>query len=173
MFSSASTAELSSIASNHGRGVASSRGEEGVNQGPFHRGVLELLEAGGLVEGDACWEGFVDDALAFLEEFGGEFFVGSRDVTRRTDGRRSSAVASRGRHYALTGQTLARSLLAVAGCHSSVGVSHTLRGKIAFVHPLGAVLAWCSSILVDTFGLPLATPYTGSSSTEGRRPDDR
>lgn len=100
-------------------------------------------------------------------------FVGGRDVTRRTDGRRASAVASRGRHYALTGEALARSLLAAAGCYSSVGVSHALRGKIAFVHPLGAVLAWCPSILVDTLGLSLATPYTGSSSTEGRRSNDR
>ena len=24
------------------------------------------------MEGDTCWEGLVDDALAFLEEFGGE-----------------------------------------------------------------------------------------------------
>lgn len=100
-------------------------------------------------------------------------FVGGRDVTRRTDGRRSSAVASRGRHDALTRQTLARSLLAIAGCYSSVGVSHTLRGKIAFVHPLGAVLAWCSAVLVDTLGLALATPNTGSSSAEGRGPNDR
>lgn len=100
-------------------------------------------------------------------------FVGSRDVTRRTDGRRSSAVASRRGHDAFIGEAFAWSLLAIARCYSSVGVSHALRGKIAFVHPLGAVLAGCSAVLVHTLGLALATPNTGSSSAEGRGPHNR
>lgn len=43
MLSSASATELSSIASNHGGRVASGCGEEGIDQGPFHRGIFELL----------------------------------------------------------------------------------------------------------------------------------
>lgn len=94
-------------------------------------------------------------------------------MTRRTDGRRPSAVASRCGHDAFIGETFPWSLLAIARCDSSVGVSHALRGKIAFVHPLGAVLAGCSAVLVHTLGLALATPNTGSSSAEGRGPHDR
>ncbi len=46
-------------------------------------------------------------------------------------------------------------------------MSHALRGEIALMHALCAILAGCATVLVDAFGLALAAADTSASGPEG------
>lgn len=54
------------------RDLPGGAGEESVNERGLERGGLELLDEGGLVEGDAGGECLGDNALALGNELGGE-----------------------------------------------------------------------------------------------------
>jgi hypothetical protein len=51
----------------------------------------------------------------------------------------------------------------------AVMMSHALRGQIALVHALGAVLARSAAIVVDALGLALAAADTRATGPEGGR----
>lgn len=60
-----------------------------------------------------------------------------------------------------------------AGWRLAVVVSKTLRGQIALVHALCAVLAGSAAVLVDTLGLALPAADAGAAGAERRAADDR
>lgn len=57
----------------------------------------------------------------------------------------------------------------VTGWALAVMMGHALRGEIALVHSLGAVLARRAPVLVDALGLALAAAHTGAAGPEGGR----
>lgn len=68
-------------------------------------------------------------------------------------------------------QSVARGTMGVGVSRRTLAVvvGHALRGQIAVVHALGAVLARRATILVDALGLAFATAHTGAASPEGGR----
>ena len=52
-------------------------------------------------------------------------------------------------------------------------MSHALRGQIALVHPLRAVLTRGATILVHALGLALPAAHAGTAGSQRRAADDR
>jgi hypothetical protein len=94
-------------------------------------------------------------------------------VTRHTRGGRHLTVARRARDSPLARQRLARPLLDACRRHSMAAVAHRLGRQVAFMQALCAVLARRFAVLVDTFGLALATTDASAAGTKGCRSHDR
>lgn len=98
-----------------------------------------------------------------------DLLLGRLNVPRGSGGRVGGArIAGRDRgRQALAGRAMSSGM---ASRRLAVVMGHGLGGQIAFVHALGAVLAWRAAVLVDALGLALAAAHTGAAGSEGGGP---